>query len=97
MISKEEVFKIAKLARLALSDTEAERMQKDMSAVLDYFDILKKAKLQKNSYVHRSVKQKENVTRKDIVAMKDASLANDLVRMAPKSHDGYIKVRTILS
>lgn len=41
MISKSEVEKIAKLARLELSEIEVEKMQKDMSLILDYFDILK--------------------------------------------------------
>ena len=43
MISKEEVEHIAKLARLELSDKETEKMQKDLSAILDYFNLLKKA------------------------------------------------------
>ena len=48
MISKEEVEHIAKLARLELTGKEVEKMQKDLSAILDYFDLLKKApKLEK--------------------------------------------------
>ena len=43
MISKEEVQHIAKLARLELTEKEAEKMQKDLSEILDYFDLLKKA------------------------------------------------------
>ena len=40
MLSKEEVLKIAKLARLELTEQEVEKMQKDLSAVLDYFNLL---------------------------------------------------------
>jgi len=43
MISKQEVEHIAKLARLELTDAEIEKMQKDMSEILGYFDLLKKA------------------------------------------------------
>ena len=43
MISKEEVEHIAKLARLELTEKEIEKMQKDLSAILDYFDLLKNA------------------------------------------------------
>ena len=43
MISKEEVEHIAKLARLELAPVEIEKMQKDLSAILDYFNLLKKA------------------------------------------------------
>ncbi|MCX6722438.1 MAG: Asp-tRNA(Asn)/Glu-tRNA(Gln) amidotransferase subunit GatC, partial [Candidatus Staskawiczbacteria bacterium] len=43
MILKEEVEHIAKLARLELTENEVEKMQKDLSAILDYFDLLKSA------------------------------------------------------
>ena len=43
MISKEEVQHIAKLARLELTPQEIEKMQKDLSAIFDYFELLKKA------------------------------------------------------
>jgi len=43
MISKDEVKRIAKLARLELTDIEITKMQKDLSAILDYFNWLKKA------------------------------------------------------
>jgi aspartyl-tRNA(Asn)/glutamyl-tRNA(Gln) amidotransferase subunit C len=36
MISKEEVLKLAELARLKLADTEVEGLQKDISNILDY-------------------------------------------------------------
>ena len=53
MISKEEVRHIAELARLELSEKEIEKMQKDLSAILDYFDLLKKAPTK--------ISQKENL------------------------------------
>lgn len=40
MISKEEVKKIAKLARIGITEKEAEKFQKEFSAILDYFNIL---------------------------------------------------------
>ena len=41
MISKEEVEHIAKLARLELTGKETEKMQKDLTEILGYFDLLK--------------------------------------------------------
>ena len=38
MISKEEVLHIAKLARLELTEEEVEKMQKDLTEILDYFN-----------------------------------------------------------
>lgn len=93
MISKEEVLKIAKLARLELTDAETEKMQKDMSAILDYFDVLKKAP--KASKTAKDSKAKD-VVREDKAMEKPASLANNLVQAAPDKKDGYIKVKAIL-
>ena len=39
-VSKEEVLKIADLARLHLDESEAERMTRDMNAILDYVEKL---------------------------------------------------------
>jgi aspartyl-tRNA(Asn)/glutamyl-tRNA(Gln) amidotransferase subunit C len=41
MISREEVEHVARLARLALSDAEKDRMGAELSAILTYIDTLK--------------------------------------------------------
>ena len=40
MLSKEQVLKIADLARLALTDDEVERYQQELSAILEYVEQL---------------------------------------------------------
>lgn len=94
MISKEEVLKIARLARLELSDSEVEKMQKDLTAILDYFKILKKAP--KVVKVAKLSKVAKNELRKDVVGERPASLANNLVQAAPQKQENYIKVKSIL-
>ena len=96
MISREEVMRIAKLARLELTEQEIEKMQKDLSLILDYFNILKKVpKLAKSEQGSRT--HSEGITtRKDEVLEKSASLANNLAHMAPSIQDSYIKVKQIL-
>lgn len=96
MISKEQVQHIAKLARLELKEQEIEKMQKDLSSVLDYFKLLKKAKKPKHRADHNSVIVKDNRVRKDEVMEKDHHIAADLVQAASESKDGYIKVKAIL-
>ena len=92
MISKDEVKHIAKLARLELTEKEVEKMQKDLSAILDYFAVLKKApKIQV-----KTSKAGKNVLRKDEAVERPASLANNLVAQAPDKKDGYVKVKAIL-
>ncbi len=91
MISKEEVEKIAKLARLELSEKEIQKMQKDLSAILDYFDLLKKAPPVKAT-VNKS--EKPNL-RLDEVSC-NSNIKDKLIDLAPNKKDGYIKVKQIL-
>lgn len=91
MISKQEVQHIAKLARLELTDMEVEKMQKDLSAILDYFDLLKRAP-KINMYTPGVDK---NALRKDEVLPRDTSLSEKLIAAAPDKKDDYIKVKNI--
>lgn len=92
MISKEEVKHIAKLARLELTEKEIEKMQKDMSTVLDYFNVLKSAPKIK---VASSLSNQVLSLRKD-EAVPGHETSAGLVEAAPDKKDGYIKVKTVL-
>lgn len=95
MISKEKVKHIAKLSRLELTEKEIEKMQKDLSSILDYFNVLKKApklKLKEKPYSESSIQS----GRHDEIASRPASLANNLIQAAPDKKDNYIKVKAIL-
>jgi aspartyl-tRNA(Asn)/glutamyl-tRNA(Gln) amidotransferase subunit C len=93
MISKEEVKHIAKLARLELTEAEVEKMQKDLSAILDYFDLLKSASVPTGwDY---GVTKKANEFREDKV-ISSYDIKDKIIEAAPDKKDGYIKVKTIL-
>ncbi len=94
MISKEEVQHIAKLARLELTEKEVVKMQKDLSLILSYFNVLKKAP--KVAKITKAVKIVKNALRKDEVIQKPAGLASNLVAQVPDKKDNYIKVKSIL-
>jgi len=96
MINKEQVKHIAKLARLELSEQEISEMQKDLSGILDYFDLLKKVKKTKVSRGLTPAKSVSGQLRKDEVIERPKSLANNLVQAAPDKKDNYIKVKPIL-
>ena len=96
MITKEQVKHIAKLARLELTEKETEKMQKDLSSVLDYFNLLKKADTSKVKKTSKEFLVLEKVTRKDEVAEKNSNLTNDLIKAAPDKKENYIKVKQIL-
>ena len=93
MISKEEVQKIAKLARLELTDEEIKKMQKDLSSILDYFEILKKI-----TQVTEITKESTgiDIIRADETIERPTNLADTLVQSAPDKKDKYIKVKAIL-
>lgn len=91
MISKEEVLKIAKLARLELTEKEVEKMQIDMSAILDYFDLLKKAPKVKLDKKIGDL----SATRPDEV-ISSLDMRDEIIALAPDKKDDYIKVKTIL-
>lgn len=92
MISKEEVKHIAKLARLELTEKETQKMQKDLSAILDYFNLLKTAPKMKT----QPAETKTSAWRKDEVLLRDEGKADEIVAQAPDKKDDYIKVKTIL-
>ena len=99
MISKEEVEHIAKLARLELTEAEVGKMQKDLSAILDYFALLKKApkvKVVDSGKPQISGMIDLRAARKDEMRLRDEGVAEKLVAGAPDKKDGYIKVKTIL-
>lgn len=96
MISKEEVQHIAKLARIELTGKEIEKFQKDLSSVLDYFEILKTAPTDGIEPMTHSVFL-QNVTRKDEVQERSPEIAKKLVEMASDSENGFVKVKEVFS
>jgi aspartyl-tRNA(Asn)/glutamyl-tRNA(Gln) amidotransferase subunit C len=93
MLSKEEVIKLAQLARIALTDQEVEKYQKDLSTVLDYVDELKKVDvtgLEEVSQVTGLI----NVQREDRPTV--AENQDAIFSQAPEMKDGFYKVKAIL-
>lgn len=93
MIDKEQVKHIAKLARIGLTDEKIEKMQKELSAILDYFEKLKEVDVSDVEPTSHSMSL-ENVFRED--EENEQRLEKDLIDMAPDKKDGYLKVRSIL-
>lgn len=95
MISKEEVKHIAKLARLELSDKEVGKFQKDLSAILDYFEMLKEIDVSKVEPTFHPYEQGLGVMRKDEVRPEPAEQVNRLIELAPSREKRHIKVKSI--
>jgi aspartyl-tRNA(Asn)/glutamyl-tRNA(Gln) amidotransferase subunit C len=95
MISKEEVQHIAKLARLELTEKEIEKMQKDLSEILDYFDLLKKAptKILQSKNLGGQAENLSSLRKDEVVSNHD--IAGEMIKQVPDQKDGYIKVKNI--
>lgn len=95
-ITTGQVKNIAELARLELTKKETIKMQKDLSVILDYFDLLKKAPYTKNFTEKFSVGAGAQHLRKDEVNPGKRDLVEKLIGAFPNKKDDYIKVKTIL-
>lgn len=93
MLTKEEVIKVSKLARVELSESEVEKFQKDLSAVLDYVEELKAVDTEGLDIVS-SVTGLENVSRPDVAVSGENK--DEILHNAPETKDGYYKVKAIL-
>lgn len=93
MLTKDEVIKIAEMARIELSEEEVEKFQKDLSSILDYVEELKAVDTEGLEIVS-SVTGLENVERADVaVEPTDQEL---IMANAPERKDRYYKVKSIL-
>jgi len=93
MISKEEVQHVAQLARLGLKEKEIVKMQKELSAILDYIEKLKEVDISNVDFFASSGKLK-NIVRED--KSKEAEKSKKLLDLAPDEKGGYLKVKQIL-
>jgi len=99
MISKEEVKKIAKLARLGISEKEEEKFQKDLAAILGYFSVLNEADVSGVEPFSQNAGGLANghieVVREDKAASENSDLADKLISQAPERTGRHIKVKAV--
>ena len=91
-ITKKEVEHIAKLARLELTGEEIEKMQKELSEILDYFNLLKRTKTK--GKISEVIKEKKAL-RKDQIKSQPESVVKKLVEAAPDKKENHIKVKAV--
>ena len=93
-ITKDQVLKLAQLARLKLTEAEVDKYTSELDSILEYVSLLDEADtegLEPTSQVTGLV----NVFREDKVREQEAT-PKELLQRAPESKDGYIKVRRML-
>ena len=93
-ISQEDVLKLARLARLSLTDQEVEEFQKELQSVLEYVEQLSAVDVTGLTPTTQ-VTGLKNVMRKDEVI--DYGVDRDeLLALAPARQDDQIKVRRMI-
>ena len=93
-LSRDDVLKLARLARLHLSEPEIDRFQREISAILGYVEQLQAVDL--NGLKPTSqVTGLTSVMRPDVV--KDyGETPQELLKNVPATQDGQIKVKRML-
>lgn len=93
-LSKDDILKLAKLASLRLSKAEVENFQTEISSILGYVEMLGDVDTNglKPTY---QVAGLVNVMRDDVV--KDYGITKEeLLKNAPKTERGYLKVKRMI-
>jgi len=94
-LSRDDVLKLAQLARLHLSEEEIARFQDEISAILGYVEQLQEVDLS-GLEPTLQVTGLKDVTRPDEV--KDyGSTPQELLKNAPATENGHIKVKRMLT
>lgn len=96
MISKDEVKKIAQLARIEISEDQIEKYRAELSAILDFVGKLSEVKTSDAEPI-RQITGLESIFRKDEDRrLLDQSAGHELVKQAPEHKEGYIVVPEVL-
>ncbi len=93
-LSREDVLKLARLARLALTDEEVEEFRKELEGVLQYVDQLKDVDVN-GLRPTTQVTGLKNIMRNDEV-MDYGTTPKQLLALAPARQDDQLKVKRML-
>jgi aspartyl-tRNA(Asn)/glutamyl-tRNA(Gln) amidotransferase subunit C len=93
-MEKKDVEHLAQLARIAITDKEAESLAKDMTSILGYISDIEKITGSKEK--EKVVGPLFNVMREDTDAHEPGIYSEDLLNLMPERHGDYLKVKKIL-
>jgi len=95
MIDKKLVENVARLARLELSDAERTKVQRELSAILDYMALLNEVDVSAVQPFYENTAL-FNITRADQAASRDEKATQKIIEQFPREDNSYLKVKTIL-
>ncbi len=92
MITKNDVYTLASLARIELSDTEAESLTHELDSILGYIGQVTET----TGSLEREVPKLRNIMREDVVTHKPREYTEKLFSNVPSREGSYLKVKKIL-
>ena len=97
MISKEEIKKLADLARIEIEENELDELRGEMNAILDYVGQVSHVALQneamRDGFENSQIR---NVMREDAEPTESGAHSKELISEFPASEKNYLKVKKIL-
>jgi aspartyl-tRNA(Asn)/glutamyl-tRNA(Gln) amidotransferase subunit C len=93
-LTRDDVLKLARLARLTITDEEVEKYRTELSEILQYVELLQTADVTGLEPTYQ-VTGLVNVTREDEVQDYGAT-PDDLLRIAPATQDRQVKVKRMI-
>jgi aspartyl-tRNA(Asn)/glutamyl-tRNA(Gln) amidotransferase subunit C len=99
LISKEDVRKLATLARIRTTPAEEEKLAADMEHILDYVQQIQGisgASGSGSSVPGNSVQASKNILRDDAEPHQSGVFSEDLLSAAPARQGQFVKVKKIL-
>jgi aspartyl-tRNA(Asn)/glutamyl-tRNA(Gln) amidotransferase subunit C len=91
-MNRDDVKNLAELARLSISDEQADDYLKDFQSILGYIDTLNTVEVSEADDQHVLT----NIVREDDDAYEAGEFTSDILDNAPHHEDGYLKVNKIL-
>ena len=99
MLTRDDVNNLANLARIALSEEEKDKLQKDMESILGYVSELQKAPTPSDSETERQNPENyhlKNVMRDDDGTFESGLNTETILSQAPKRKGDYFVTKKIL-
>jgi aspartyl-tRNA(Asn)/glutamyl-tRNA(Gln) amidotransferase subunit C len=90
--TKEDLANIATLARITVTPEEEEKMLHDMQAILGYVSEINAV----GGDVERVKSAHYNVVREDVITHESGSNTDAILKEAPATEDGYVKVAQVM-
>lgn len=93
MLTKNDIQQLSVLARVAIPEAEEESLAKDLDAVLNYVSEISAIATEADAVPSASALR--NVMRSDTDAYAGGEFTEAILKNAPNTEDGYLKVKQI--